>query len=60
MLKCTDKVFKKIFYKGIYWVYLLTISNVGTDLYPHYQPILNTESSQVPGVCTMSTCTSIT
>ena len=28
----------------------------GTTYIPHYQPILNTESSQVAGVCTTSTC----
>ena len=36
----------------------LTVSNVGTDLYPHYQPIIN-KSSHVPGVCTTCTCTSM-
>ena len=28
----------------------------GTTYIPHYQPILNTESSQVAGVCTTSKC----
>ena len=28
----------------------------GTTYILHYQPILNTESSQVAGVCTTSTC----
>ena len=28
----------------------------GTTYIPHYQPILNTESSQVAGVCNTSTC----
>ena len=32
----------------------------GRLYYPHCQPILNAESSQVSGVCTTSTCTSIT
>ena len=32
----------------------------GTTYIPHYQPILNTESSQVASVCFTSTCTSIT
>ena len=44
----------------IYCVCSLTVSNLGTDLDLHYYPILNTESSQVPGVCTTSTCTVVT